>query len=350
MLKRLIALLLFIGLTAVATYEGMFWYHHVHEANALVQANFTVLASNVNGKLIKIHAARGEAVQQGQLLASMDTQKAQLAIESLQAEVASQRAGRAETEAELRYFLAELDGKIGTSNAQTQLLQRSYETAFERMAIARKNVDRNNRLESRSIVARQRVDEANDRLLEMQGELRELQSDVKMSEMRLIELQQRRQREAVYRSRLVMLDRKMDESSVNLRLAKQRLAEMDVTSPLDGILNRVYVSPGTYVEDGDELLLLHDPSELWIEAQVSESDIRLVKLDQDVLIELDAYPNEEFVGKVRAIGKVTVAQASAHDDPDAMKGLQRIQVEVALPEIGKPVWPGMRAAVNIVVR
>jgi membrane fusion protein, multidrug efflux system len=350
LIKRLIALVIAIALVAVGVHEGLFWYHHVHEANARLQANFTVLTSNVNGKLTDIHATRGDIVKRGQLLASMDTRQAQLAVETLRAQLASERAGRAEIEAEQRFFLAELDGKIASAIEESHLLKRSYETASERMAIAKKNVDRNSKLESRSIVARQRVDDANDRLLEMQGALRELQSDVKMSEMNLGELQQRRQREAVYRSRIEMKDRQMDETAVKLKLAQQQLDEMNVVSPIDGVLNRVYINPGTYVEDGDPLLLLHDPGKLWLEAQVSESDIRLVKVGQSALVELDAYPYEEFTGTVRKIGQVTVGQIAAPSEPKADNSLQRVLVEIALPAIGKPVWPGMRAAVNIVVR
>ena len=101
---------------------------------------------------------------------------------------------------------------------------------------------------------------------------------------------------------------------------------------------------------GEPLLLLHDPTDLWIEAQVAESDIRLVSVGQTVLIELDAYPFEQFSGTVEAIGRVTTGQMSGPQNRDADIMAQRIAVDIAMPDVGRPVWPGMRAAVNIVVR
>lgn len=350
MLKRILLLLLLTVAVAVGVHEGMFWYHHVHEANARVQANFTVLASNVNGKLVELHARRGEDVRKRQLLVSMDDRQARLAISTLEAELKRQKAVRSEIEAELKFFLTELEGKIDTARQETGLLKSTFETANERMSIARKNVERNSTLESRSIVARQRVDDANDRLLAMQERIREVHSEIKMSERRLTELERQRDREAVFRTRIDMVDRDLDKTAVELELARQRLDDMQLKSPLDGVVNRVYVNPGTYVEDGDPLILLHDPDELWIEAEVSESDIRLVSVGQRVIIELDAYPFEQFTGKVRTIGQVTVRQMANGEATGDANGVQRILVEIAMPNIGKAVWPGMRAAVNIVVR
>ena len=99
-----------------------------------------------------------------------------------------------------------------------------------------------------------------------------------------------------------------------------------------------------------QTLLVLISVDLWIEAKVEESNIRLVEVGQPVRIELDAYPFEEFTGTVRAIGRVTLGQQSGLGAPDSGNGVQRIRVDIELPDIGKPVWPGMRAAVNIVVR
>ncbi len=350
LVKRFLSLLVVVALIAVGVREGLFYYHHVHEANAQVQANFTVLSSSVNGTLAKVLARRGDPVERGQLLATMDSREAELEIASLEAELARQRAAKTEVRAELEFFLSELDDRIETASAATALLARSFETANNRMVIARKNVERNSKLESRSVIARQRVDDANDRLLEMTERVRELESDMKMSDMKLAELRGQRKRESVYQSRIAMIDREVEQTAVKLTLAKKQLEDMNVKSPLTGVLNRVYVNPGTYVEDGEPLLLLHDPTDLWIEAQVAESDIRLVSVGQTVLIELDAYPFEQFSGTVEAIGRVTTGQMSGPQNRDADITAQRIAVDIAMPDVGRPVWPGMRAAVNIVVR
>ena len=165
------------------------------------------------------------------------------------------------------------------------------------------------------------------------------------------ELSGQRKRERVYQARIAKIDREVEKTAVALEIARQRLEDMKLVAPVTGVLNRVYVNPGTYVEDGEPLLLLHDPSELWIEAHVAESDIRLVEVGQTVQVELDAYPFETFGGTVRAIGRVTVGQTDAATAGTLGNGgVERIQVEIGLDPVERPLWPGMRAAVNIVVR
>ena len=99
------------------------------------------------------------------------------------------------------------------------------------------------------------------------------------------------------------------------------------------------------------MILLHDPSRVWIEANIDESNIRHVKVGQRVLIEIDAYPFEEFQGQVNTIGRVTLTQLTnpvAH--ADGGNSTQKIPVTISMPAIDRPIWPGMRASVNIVIR
>ena len=180
-------------------------------------------------------------------------------------------------------------------------------------------------------MAQQRLDDANDRLLEMTERVRELQADMTRSDLRLTELKGQRKRKAVFESRIAIIDGEIEKMTVELRLAKQKVEDMHIVSPIDGVLNRVHVNPGTYVEDGQPLMLLHDPADLWIEAKVEESNIRLVEVGQPVRIELDAYPFEEFTGTVRAIGRVTLGQQSGLGAPDSGNGVQRIRVDIELP-------------------
>ena len=126
---------------------------------------------------------------------------------------------------------------------------------------------------------------------------------------------------------------------------------MDIFSPIDGVVNEIYERPGAYVEDGDPVFLLHNPNMLWIEADIDESDIRHVVVGQRVIVELDAYPFERFEGTVRSVGHVTRSNIERADAArNGAPGAERIPITIDFPPIGKAVWPGMRAAVNVVIR
>lgn len=339
------------AVVAVAVWELLFWYHHVHEAHARIQSNFTVLSSSVNGNVAQVHVKRGDVVESGTLLASMKTDSAELEIRSLEVDLEKAKALREEVEAERRFFLAELDDRAATARASVKRLEEEQGVLNERLSIARRNVERNSALQSQNVVAKQRVEEAEDRMLVITAELRVLQSNITISERKLMEIQGQRAKDAVYRSRLSVIDQDIERIRILVQQARQRLSDMHLYSPMQAVVSEIHVNPGSYVEDGDPMILLHDPSDVWIEANIDESDIRHVHPGQRVRIEIDAYPFEEFEGRVETIGRVTLAQIT---NPVARAGggsaTQHIPVTISMSAIDRPLWPGMRAAVNIVIR
>ncbi|MCH9673880.1 MAG: HlyD family secretion protein, partial [Gammaproteobacteria bacterium] len=150
---------------AFAVREGIFAYTHVYEPNARIQAHFTVLSSSINARVDKILVRRGDTVTAGMQLAKMDAAVAALDLETLSADADKERARRDQIDAELAYFRAELAAQADTSRAAISSLQAEYRTAKERHQIAKTNVERVRALLDRSVVSRQRIDEATDALL-----------------------------------------------------------------------------------------------------------------------------------------------------------------------------------------
>lgn len=343
--------LIAVGLVALATYELFHSYRHVYEPNARVEADFTILSSSVNGNIASIHAVEGALVEAGEKLALMDAEVAALDVRTLEADLAREKAVRAQVEAELQFFLSELEGEIQTARESVGLLRQERNTLVKRQAIAQGNLDRTSKLLDRSAVSRQRIDEAQEKLLNITSTLRALQTEIAIGDSKLQELLGRKRRQDIYASRLEVIDRNVAKLEVQMVQTRQRLMDMHVYSPIRGIVNEIFVRPGAYVEDGTQVFLLHDPDHLWIEADIDESDIRHVKVGQRVDVELDAYPFEHFPGTVRSIGHVTLSNiANEKKNGNGMRGVQKIPVIIDFPSIGKSVWPGMRAAVNIVIR
>ena len=89
-----LALVAITTLVAVIVIETMHWWRHVDEPNALVKADFTLLSSSVNATIKVVHVRRGDRVEKGELLASMDTAVEGLNVKTLKAEIAKQEANR----------------------------------------------------------------------------------------------------------------------------------------------------------------------------------------------------------------------------------------------------------------
>lgn len=87
----------------------------------------------------------------------------------------------------------------------------------------------------------------------------------------------------------------------NLEEAKKAQTHLKIHSPVDGTVIARHVLAGQYVTEGTELYLVADLSTVWMQAEVFERDMGLVKHGQAVEISSEAYPGETFTGIVAYI-------------------------------------------------
>lgn len=79
---------------------------------------------------------------------------------------------------------------------------------------------------------------------------------------------------------------------------------MTVYSPISGIVIHKNVEEGGYVKTGTLLYTVADMSKLWVKLDAYESDIVWLRYGQEVNIETEAYPGEEFKGTISFINPV----------------------------------------------
>lgn len=98
--------------------------------------------------------------------------------------------------------------------------------------------------------------------------------------------------------------------------------EVVVRSPLPGKVLEIAVVPGEYRNDStSNLMTVADLRTVWIAADVSETDIRLVRIGEGIQVNLSAYPDETFRGRVMRIADMV--------DPDTRT--VKVQAEILNP-------------------
>lgn len=95
------------------------------------------------------------------------------------------------------------------------------------------------------------------------------------------------------------------EAEMNQVIATHRIDPlMPVPSPIDGRVTARNAAVGLYVQPGNTPApyTVSDISTMWMLASVPETDIPLLRLGEDVEIEVAAYPGRVFKGKITNIG------------------------------------------------
>jgi RND family efflux transporter MFP subunit len=136
------------------------------------------------------------------------------------------------------------------------------------------------------------------------------------------------------RQRLALWDLPNDELRA---LEEQRQARdvMTVYSPVAGVVMEKTALPGMHVMAGQSLYKIADLSVVWVEADVYEDEMSLVKVGNRATVTLDAYPDERFTGRVVYI----------YPFVDEKTRTNKVRYEFANPD-GR-LKPGMFATVDM---
>lgn len=110
---------------------------------------------------------------------------------------------------------------------------------------------------------------------------------------------------------------------------------LTVYAPSSGIVLKREALPGKYVEPGTTLYEVADLSVIWISADVYESEVAAVRLNQPAVVTFAAYPGETFRGNVSYVY------------PSLNTETRTVRVRVELPNPGLKLKPGMYGNVTL---
>jgi len=170
----------------------------------------------------------------------------------------------------------------------------------------------------------------------------ELEAQRAASAADLLWSQQRYDRAAELYAKNFISSQALDEARSNLSRSKAKVAEdearirkSELRAPFAGTLGLRMVSPGAYVKAGDDIVRLEDLSVVKLDFRIPEAYLSKLKRDQDVSLQVDAYPQRVFKGR-------TYAYESALDEKT-----RTVLVRARVPNPGGELKPGMFARVNL---
>jgi multidrug resistance efflux pump len=133
------------------------------------------------------------------------------------------------------------------------------------------------------------------------------------------------------------------------------LSKAEIKAPIAGRIVQSNVVKGSMASSGSTVAVLADTSNLYIKANIEETDIFKIKVGQKVGIKIDAYPNKTFIGYVETISAATqsviTGSTSINTSGTYSKVTQLIPVKITLiNDENLPLMLGMNATVKISIR
>jgi membrane fusion protein (multidrug efflux system) len=127
---------------------------------------------------------------------------------------------------------------------------------------------------------------------------------------------------------------------------------IEVRAPMSGVVIARGANPADTVPAGQTLLTLVDPRQLWINANIEETQIRRVRPGQRVAVHIDTL-DIDLVGRVVAITPASAATFSLLPSQNVSGNFthvtQLVPVRIALEEPDPRLMIGTSATVKIAV-
>ncbi|MGQ0713582.1 MAG: efflux RND transporter periplasmic adaptor subunit [Gemmatimonadaceae bacterium] len=249
------------------------------------------LTADISGRIVRLAVKEGQMVSRGQFLLEIDPVQYQAGVQRAEAGLAAARAQEAQARANLEQ--------------------------------ARSNLARS-----------EEIRKANPTLVSAE-QVEQLKTALEVNE-------------ALYQS----ARHNVEQSAATLRDARSSLAKTVISAPMAGRITRLNVElgetavPGTFNMDAATLLTIADMSVLETKIKVDETDVARISLGDSAMVEIDAFPDTSFVGRVVEISNSSIKLAGG--GPQGQDQAVDYEVTVQLLDPPSETRPDFSATAKIV--
>jgi membrane fusion protein, multidrug efflux system len=346
-----------VVLAIAAFFGGREVYHrvnYVYAYDSRIDADLITVSSRVAGWVTSLEAVEGIEVAHGKVLATIDSRESNLRVAELESQVAGIDAERDRLIAERRLVDKQTKSLYSSEMSQYEAAKVAVSSLEPQWTLAQRELERARSLFERKVVSRRQLDQAETAEQQIQRQHRMAVAELAAAKSKLEKAEAERARLDVIDSELVKLQHRKSEMQAKLDHQKLDLADRTIKSPIDGVVDKTFVRVGEYVTPGQRLALVHDPSKIWIEANIKETEVRKLKPGQVVEVSVDAYPDREFRGRVLTVGHAATSQFALLPTPNPSgnftKITQRLPVRIVIDQQAGLLRPGMMVEINIDIR
>jgi len=346
-------LLLLAGLLLLAWLIHWVWFRwtHVYLDDARIGGEIVTLSSRVSGWITELPVIQGDVVKKGDLLFKVDDRDSRQQREVLVARLEAAESQMAVVRTRSGQVDQETQGKFQSETSRLKSSQAEAAALDLQLKQAREDYERARELAASKWLSPQAMERARTTYQQAQENYRKALADIATVRGTLASASGSRRELQVMERQLAVLAHQADEIRAEILRRDIDIADRAIVSPGDGRVVMTFANKGEHVSIGQRILMFHDPNDIWVDANVKETDIARLKPGMKAEISVDAYPDRVFEGKVFRIGRAATSKFALLPDPNPSgnftKITQRLPVRIQLTEKDPVLRPGMMVEVNI---
>ena len=333
-----------VGLLLLVFGARAVWYArtHVSTDDAQVDGHITPVLARIGGFVEQVRVRENQPVARGDTLVVLDDR--------------DYRAKLAQTDADLAALIASVGsrGRVGQAVAQLDQARAAAAAAAAQVTTAEANAEKANSdleryraLASRNIVSRQQLDAAEAAARGANAQLVAAQRTASAAGEQV----------TAANAALTGAEARVAAARAVRDQAALQVSYTAITAPVSGVVSKKSVELGQLVQAGQPLMSVVPLDDVWVVANLKETQIEAIEPGAPAVIKADAYPGRTFAGNVESLSPATGARFSLLPPDNATgnftKIVQRIPVRIRLvspPDTTHLLRPGMSVDVTIRTR
>ena len=329
--------------------------------NAQLETDISPVLPKINSTVTKILVEDNQVVKEGDVLVMLDDANYKIAVS--QAEVTVELAKQnvqlsRNNKGTATSSVSSVSANVRAVEANMASAKAGVEAAKVRVGITTKDFDRlKTLLEQKSATQQQfdgvqaEKDAAEAQLRIAEGQVNTLQRQIEAANSQVATTQSSINSS---NSGIGLAELAVKQAENNLEAAKLQLSYCVITAPASGVISKKNVQKGQVVGIGQPLMAVTNNEKIWIVANFKETQVAKMKVGQSVEIDVDAYDDKAFEGKISSFSQATGAKFSLLPADNAtgnfVKVTQRIPVKISInnsKDANYPLRAGMSVAVKV---
>jgi membrane fusion protein (multidrug efflux system) len=332
--RRKIAAFIIFPILIVMGAVALFFYReykatHISTDDAFVDGRVHIIASKIQGTVKVLYVNDNQFVKMNDLMLEIDPADYEVRVKDARAGLETER----ERLSEIRHRVDTTKKQLTEIMASLEASKANLELQKANLELAKADFQRTESLFKKEVIPKQQYDNAKTRYEVAMAQVKATQDQVKQV---WASLETQRALIKQTESGLPTQEAQIRQKDAVLKGAELNLSYTKIYAPADGYISKRSVEVGNQIQPGQPLMAIVPLNDIWITANLKETQMERVKPGQKVRIVVDTYPKKVFYGKVESVQAGTGAVFSLFPPENAtgnyVKIVQRIPAKIILDQ------------------
>ncbi len=315
---------------------------HVETDNAQVDGHITPIAPKVQAFVARVLVEENQAVKAGDTLVVLDDRDLRARLAQVEADLVTALAAVG-----TRGRVGQVQAQLAATEAQEQSANATVASADASFRKASADLERIKGLAAQNIVAAQQLDAAQAAFESAQANLDAARRMASAAGSQV----------SASGAMVGAAESRVMSARAALETARLQLSYTVLTAPASGIIGRRSVEPGALVQVGQTLMSVIPDHDVWVTANLKETDMEGIAVGDSVQFTVDAFPGHHFTGHVESLSPATGARFALLPPDNASgnftKVVQRVPVRIAVDggaDADHRLLPGMSVVATVTTK